>query len=207
MLVLGYNEITKNLPSRILDRDVPEGERFVRGDPTDKDTLLQAGIREEDTLIVALDSDEDSIFAVLLSRHLNPNIKIGAVVKKAETVEKIYRAGADYVILESEILSREILRFLLTPRAAKLVDRIILSDELEVLGVTLPEEYAGKRIRDTDIRKKIGTIIAVKREKDIIRLPPPDFVLKNGDLLLFLLERKEINKIREMMGRWISPRD
>ncbi len=207
MLILGYNEVTKNFNSVIVDKNVPEGEHFVRGDPTDKNTLLRAGIMKEDTLIVALDNDDDAIFAVLLAKHLNPRIKIGAIVKKEESMEKMYRAGADYVLLESEILSSEILRFLLSPQVASFLDRIILTRELEITGFPVPEEYVGKRIRDTDIRRKIGTVIGVKRGGKLIKNPRGDFVLKKGDILLFLLERKEINKIREMMGRWISRRD
>jgi len=207
MLILGYNEITKDFHSLIVDKDVPQGDHFLRGDPTDRATLLRAGIEKEDTLIVALEDDEDSIYAVALSRELNPKIKIGAIVKKAENVDKIYAAGADYVILESNVLSREIIRFLLVPRAASFFDRVVLSDELEIIGVDLPKEYEGKRIMDTDIRKRIGTVIAVKRKDKLIKTPSPKLLLQKGDILLFLVERKEINKIREMMGQWIYHRD
>lgn len=206
MLILGYNEITKNLRSVIVDVNVPDGENFVRGDPLDPNTLIRAGIKKENKVIIALEKDEDSIFAILLCKHLNPNVKVFVVVKKEESVEKAYNAGADNVILESEILSREILRSLLTPKVASFMDRLILSEDLEILALKLPLEYIGKRINETDIRRKIGTIIAVKREGKIIVNPPPDLLLKDGDILFFFCERKEINKMREMLAQWIYQR-
>ena len=206
MLILGYNEITKNLRSVIVDVDTPEEENFVRGNPLDANTLLRAGIKKENKVIVALEKDEDSIFAVLLCKHLNPEVKVFVIVKKRESVEKAYNAGANNVILESEILSREILRFLLTPKVASFMDRLILSEDLEILALKPPLEYIGKKIKETDIRRKIGTIIAVKREGKIITNPPPDFLLTERDILFFFCERKEINKMREMLARWIYQR-
>ncbi len=207
MIICGYNGITRGLQGKFIDENVPNGDGFVKGDPAKEDTLIMAGIREEDTLIIAVENDDKSIFITLLAKKLNPKIKIGAVVKKRETVSKIYKAGADYVVLESEMVGKEILRFLLAPKVAAFMDRIVISEDLQILGMHLPHKYAGRKIKDTDIRKKIGTILAIKRGEKIIRNPSPKFILKEGDVLIFLLQGKEINKIREIMGQWILQRD
>ena len=110
-------------------------------------------------------------------------------------------------MLESEMVGKEILRFLLSPRVAAFMDRIVLSEDLQILGMHLPEKYVGKKIKNTDIRRRIATIIAIKRGEKIIRNPSPETVLKKGDILIFLLQGKEINKIREIMGQWILHRD
>jgi len=206
MIICGYNGITKNLEGVFVDENVPEREGFVRGNPAEEEVLLRAGIKREDTLIIAVENDEKSIFITLIAKKLNPDIKIGVVVKRAETVGKAYKAGADYVVLESEMVGKEMLRFLLSPRVAAFMDRIVLSEDLQILGIHLPDKYVGKRIKETDIRKRIATIIAIKRGDKIMRNPPPETVLKKGDILIFLLQGKEINKIREIMGQWILHR-
>jgi voltage-gated potassium channel len=207
MIICGYNGITRNLEGIFVDENVPTGKGFIRGNPAEEDVLLKAGIEREDTLIIAVENDEKSIFITLIAKKLNPKIKIGVVVKRAETVGKAYKAGADYVVLESEMVGKEILRFLLSPRVAAFMDRIVLSEDLQILGMHLPDKYVGKKIKDTDIRKRIATIIAIKRGDKIIRNPKPGMVLKKGDILIFLLQGKEINKIREIMGQWILHRD
>lgn len=202
MLICGYNSITKLLGGKIIDENA-EGKNSIKGNPSDPQILIKAGIKKEDTIIIAMDSDEKNIYVTLLSRELNPKIKIAVVVKKKESVSKVYGAGADYVVLESEIVGKEILRYLLAPKVASFIERVIVSEELQLIGLKLPKFYVGKKIKDTDIRKKIGLIIAIKRGNDLIKNPAPDTILNEGDILIFLLQGKEINKIRGIMGQWI----
>ena len=202
MLICGYNSITKLLGGKIIDENA-EGKNNIKGNPSDPQILIKAGIKKEDTIIIAMDSDEKNIYVTLLSRELNPKIKIAVVVKKKESVSKVYGAGADYAVLESEIVGKEILRYLLAPKVASFIERVIVSEELQLIGLKLPKFYVGKKIKDTDIRKKIGLIIAIKRGNDLIKNPAPDTILNEGDILIFLLQGKEINKIRGIMGQWI----
>ncbi len=202
MLICGYNSITKRLEGKIID-ETAEGKNNIKADPSDPQVLIKAGIKKEDIVIIAMDNDEKNIYITLLARELNPKIKIAVVVKKKESVSKVYGAGADYVVLESELIGKEILRYLLAPKVASFMERVIVSEELQLIGMKLPKFYVDKRIKDTDIRKKIGLIIAIKRGEEIIRNPKPDTVLKEDDILIFLLQGKEINKIRGIMGQWI----
>ncbi len=203
MIILGYNEITENLPGKIVDINVPSGDKFIKGEPTDRDILKKIDIEHEDLVIIYLRNDEKNVLATLIVRDLNDRVKIAAIVEKAETVDKIYGAGADYVILESELLAKEIIRHLFIPQVANFMDRVILSDDLEILAIMAPKQYWGRKIQDTDIRERIGLIVAIKRDGKIIQSPQPQETIKGGDILLFLIKRKEINKIREMMGQWL----
>ena len=207
MIICGYNHITEKLNGKIIDENVKEGGNFIRGDPADERVLKKAGIENEDVIIIATEDDEKNIFITLLARKMNPTIKIGVLIKSAENVEKCYRSGANYVILESDILGKEILSSLLSPRVANLIDRIIVSHDIHIFSIFLPREYWGKKIKDTDIREKIGTIIGVKRDGKLVYNPPPNFVLMKGDRLIFVGGEKEINRMREIMGQWILQRD
>ncbi len=206
MIICGYNEVTRNFQGKFIDEKFCE-DGIICGDPAAPENLLKAGIKNDNILIVATEDDDKNVYITLLAKELNPKIKIGAIVKKSESVSKEYTAGADYVVLESELLGREVLRFLLAPKVASFMDRILISNELQLLGLSLPEKYTNRRIRDTDIRDRIGIIIAIKRGEKLIKKPSPDTILKKGDILIFLLQGKEINKIREIMGQWILRRD
>ncbi len=207
MLICGYNAITKKIEGTIIDENIEEGKGYIRGNPADPDILIRGGIKDESVLIVATESDDKNIYITLLARELNPKIKIGVIVKKSESVTKAYDAGANYVVLESELLGKELLRHLLSPKVANFMERVILSGELQLVGLKVPGFYAGKKIKDTDIREKVGLIIAIKRENKIIKNPSPEMMLKKDDVLIFLLHGKEINKMRGIMGQWILQKD
>lgn len=55
-------------------------------------------------------------------------------------------------------------------------------------------------IKELHLRAETGvTIIAVQRAEEIYQNPPPDFVLKTGDVLLLIGKRKNINKAIEYL--------
>ncbi len=186
MIICGYNEITRHLKGKFVDTNFDrEDENFIWGNPEDPETLRRAGIEEEDTIIIATGDDSRNIYITLVARELNPLINVGVVLKKQENVEKAYKAGANNVLLESEIIGREILNSLLNPRAAELLNMVMFSEALNLYAIQVPARYIGRRLRDTDIRRRIGMVIAIKRGDKIIKNPSPSTILHRGDLLIF----------------------
>jgi len=186
MIVCGYNNITKHLEAKFIDHSFDEErENFIWGNPEDPETLKKAGIEKEDILIAATGDDTRNIYITLLAKNLNPFINIGVILKKHENVEKAYRAGANNVLLESEIIGREILNSLLNPKAAELINMVMFSEELNLYAITLPRLYVGRRLRDTDIRERVGTVIAIKRGNKLLKNPGPKTLLNKGDILIF----------------------
>ncbi len=186
MIVCGYNEITKNLNAKFIDTSFEDSrENYIWGNPEDPEILKKAGIEKEDIIIIATGDDTKNIYITLLARNLNPLINIGVVLKKQENVEKAYKAGANNVLLESEIIGREILNALLNPKAAELINMVMFSESLNLYAIQLPARYIGRRLRDTDIRKRIGMVIAIKRGDKIIKNPSPSTILHKGDVLIF----------------------
>ncbi|NPA74858.1 MAG: TrkA family potassium uptake protein [Euryarchaeota archaeon] len=187
MIVCGYNEITKNLGNAtFIDTGFPDDrENFVWGDPADPNVLKQAGIDNEDTIIIATEDDTKNIYITLLARELNPWINIGVILKKQENVEKARRAGANNVMVESVIIGKEILNALLNPKVAELISQVMFSESSNIYAFTLPEQYVNKKLKNTDIRRRVGTVIAIKRGKKILKNPGANTVLKKGDVLIF----------------------
>ena len=67
--------------------------------PRTKQSYREARIGEARFCIVALNDDDVNIFTTLMARNLNPGIRILARANEPPSVEKLYRAGADYVAL------------------------------------------------------------------------------------------------------------
>ena len=67
--------------------------------------------------------------------------------------------------------------------------------EIEIDGYRIPEgsRMNDKTIKDLRVREKTGvTIIAVRRHKQIFTNPPPDFMLKKDDMIVFTGERENM---------------
>lgn len=77
-----------------------------------------------------------------------------------------------------------------------LFDKYEWLPEIEIDGYRITEgsHLVDRTIKELQIRKKTGvTIIAVRRGKTVLSNPEPDFVLKQGDYILFTGDRENMN--------------
>ena len=88
---------------QVIDDCGLDEKSFVRGNATDDDILLRAGIEKASTLITALPEDADNLFVVLSARQLNENLKIISRATEDSSYKKLKLAGADNVILPDTI--------------------------------------------------------------------------------------------------------
>jgi len=103
----------------IIERDKEKYEELtgrgyfgIHGDSTHTETLRNANIEEARALIIALNSDADAIYTILSAKELNPEIKVYVRANESDSLRKMKRAGANYVICLPAIGSREILNAL-----------------------------------------------------------------------------------------------
>lgn len=77
----------------------------------------------------------------------------------------------------------------------------ILKDiETEIYLIKMGAAVIGRSIKELNLRKKTGaTIIAIKRDKEIIQNPSPSTELREGDILWLIGSRQEINNARDYL--------
>jgi voltage-gated potassium channel len=76
---------------------------FLRGDATNDDVLLEAGIAKASSIVVTLPLDANNVFVVMSARQLNPAIKIISRLNYAFDEMKLRRAGANHVVMPERI--------------------------------------------------------------------------------------------------------
>lgn len=104
------SEVAKVLDAHNMRYTVVDKRRFYSvGNTLDKEILDEAGIMNISAIIITLDNDIDIIFSTLLVRKMSPELKIICCANSEESVDKIYKAGADYVMPFS-IVVEEILK-------------------------------------------------------------------------------------------------
>lgn len=97
------SEVAKVLNAHDMRYTVVDKRKFYSVGDT-KEILDETGITNISAVIVTLDSDIDIIFSTLLVRKMSPELKIICCANSEESVDKIYKAGADCVISSSAVV-------------------------------------------------------------------------------------------------------
>ncbi len=79
------------------------GYRIVRGDASQDDTLLRAGIADACCLASVLPNDAINVFITLSAREMNSHLEIIARAECPSTEHKLRRSGAHHVVMPASI--------------------------------------------------------------------------------------------------------
>ncbi|HWR72677.1 MAG TPA: potassium channel family protein, partial [Nitrospirota bacterium] len=89
--------VVESNPS-IIEKLESEQYPFIRGNATEDETLLKAGIKRAKGLIAVVTSDTENVYITLTARGLNPDLYILARAGEDGSDIKLQRAGANKVI-------------------------------------------------------------------------------------------------------------
>jgi Trk K+ transport system NAD-binding subunit len=181
------------LPYTVIDRTEIDGVDVV-GDATEPETLREAGIEDARSVILAIPDDTTTEFATLVIRDLSPETEIIARVEETESVRKMYRAGADYVLSLATVTGRMIASTILEDE-----DVLSLDQQVEIVRTAAPE-LVGQTIGGADVRSKTGcTVVAVERNGTVVTDVGPEFGIEAGDELVIAGTGNDIRRFTEQM--------
>ncbi|MFQ6089926.1 MAG: TrkA C-terminal domain-containing protein, partial [Candidatus Bipolaricaulia bacterium] len=208
VVVLGCGEVGRRLKELLRERgiaplmvDLEEGpEVDLVGDALEEETLKRAGIGEARTLIVALDDDIRGIFAILIARRLNPQLQIVARANEEEMVNRMYRAGANYVLSLAAVGGRALASHLLGREV------IALGKRVRIERLPLPPRLIGKTIGQARVRGRTGcTVVAVERQGRTEVEVPSQFKFREGDTIIISGSDENIQKFHRRFGKPPAP--
>ncbi|WP_251341420.1 potassium channel family protein [Haloplanus halophilus] len=149
----------------------------VVGDARDPDVLAAAGIEDAAALIVTVGDDTTAIFATLIARESNPDLHIVVRANEEADVQKLYRAGGDYVQSLATVSGRML-------ASTVFEDEEVLAYDKQVSVVRLPAgDLAGRTLAGADVRAVTGcTVVAVVRDGETItEVDPASFTVAPDD--------------------------
>lgn len=203
-----YNQacvIIESETDLIEDIELHEDVLFVKGDATDDDVLLKAGIAKASSLITTLPSDANNLYVVLSARQLNQTCTIISRASNEPSYSKLKIAGADNVIMPDKLGGAHMASLVITPDVIEFIDRLSIEGEStsnieELIIEDLPSEYRNKSILDLDLRKKTGcTVIGFKTpDREYIINPDATIKLVPNSKLIVIGSPHEINKLHEL---------
>ena len=174
----------------VVDLEQKEGVDIV-GDITHEDVLKRAGIEDASAIILAVNDDAMAIFTTLIIAKTYPNTEIIARVSDANSINMVYRAGADYVLSLPTVSGRMLFSIL------EETDEVLSTDTMYEVVRTRAPQLAGQSLEEANIRKKTGcTVVAVEREEQLLTNLKPNFEIEKGDQLIVVGSDETINKFR-----------
>ncbi|AWB27934.1 potassium channel family protein [Halococcoides cellulosivorans] len=176
-----------------IDRDAGSGVDVV-GDAADPDTFERIDLSDVRSVVVAVPDDTDSIFTTLVVRELAPTVEIVARANDPENVQKLYRAGADYVLAVSTVSSRMVAESLLGEEPMA-YDRGFGIQRVAV------GRLAGETIAALDVRSRTGcSIVAIDRDEQMLTEIDPETTLRAGDVAIVVGSDAGIETFIDLAG-------
>lgn len=215
LILLGYGDVGKSIidtlygsPFRFVVVDANEKvfenvdfEHLV-GNGADEDILIAAGVKTASFVFVALNDDTNVIFATLISRNLNPELIIVARANSVKSIEKIYKAGADYVgslsIVAGQMLAKMTANCM--GKSCRIDEDIMLYEgiEIEKCRVDKDSPLDDRSIEELDLEGRIGcTIVGIERGKIIITAIKKQTTIRAGDTIAVVGSNKQILEFKE----------
>ena len=202
-VVLGYGEVGRTVSTALEEADVAHTvvdrqERpgvDVVGDATDPEVLEAAGVPDARSVVLALPEDTAAEFATLVIRDLNSSAEIIARADDVPSVDRLYRAGASYVLSLATVTGRMI-------AAAVLDNEDVLALDTQVRVVQRPApQLVGTTIGRAQVRSETGcTVVAVVRNGDVSTEVSPDLRVSEGDDLVLVGTDAGVERFTEQFG-------
>ncbi|MGZ4851785.1 MAG: potassium channel family protein, partial [Halobacteriota archaeon] len=188
-IVAGYGDVGKRV-SKVLRSNgiehiiIDKHQGDVVGSSTDMAILKQAGIAEASTLLVTVNSDMDAIYTTLVARKLNPQMDIVCRAIRPQAVEKLYQAGADYVLSQSIVAGQVLVKFLAPRPPGTQLREVLLSEDMKVLEYPPGPSLVGRSLEHLRVRSRTGcTIVAITTNGATTPNPDPHQVIPEDSFL------------------------
>jgi Trk K+ transport system NAD-binding subunit len=202
-IVIGYGQVGQSVvnalaandqPYTVVNRNETPGVDVV-GEADDPDTLREAGIETARSVILAIPDDTEAEFATLVMRDMNQDLDIAARTEEAEAVQKMYRAGSNYVLSLAQVTGR------MTASAVLEGEPVISMNHQVTVRRTPAPGLAGDTLAEGDVRSRTGcTVVAVDRDGEVVTDLGPDFRVEHGDELIIAGTKDGTRQFVDLLG-------
>lgn len=139
-------------------------ELVLKGDATQDEILLKAGILKAKALITTLPTDAANVFIVLTARNLNPKLTIISRASDDGSDAKLKIAGANNVIMPDKVGGAHMASLVMKPDVMEFLDLITVqrADGINLEEISfdfISDSLKNKTLKDLEIRNKSGANI------------------------------------------------
>lgn len=170
----------------------------VKADVADERDLMELGLSNFDVVVIAIGSKlESSVMGTLVAKNMGTPY----VVTKAnnEMHKKILeKIGADRVIFPEREMGVRLANSLMY---GNFVEFMEVSDEFGIMEIEPLNEWIGKTLIESDIRRKYSlNVVAVRNSGKVDVSPAASRVFVKGDMLVVIGANDQIRRFLEKNG-------
>ena len=182
--------------------------QMLIGDATIDNNLKTAGIERAKEILITTPSDAANVFITLTARELKPDITIISRASEKETESKLYRAGADRVIMPDHLGGMFMAQMVTKPVVIEFLDLLTSRSRdrekyklVSVAYENLKPKFRDKTLEELQISNLTGgTVIAVKdNEQGLIPTPPIDTFIGVDDTMIILCAENDAENVLQIL--------
>jgi len=177
----------------------------LKGDASNDEVLLEAGIENARGLFAALDTDSENVYVTLSAKSLNPDIFVVARATIHETMSKLEKAGADRVVSPQIIGGRRMAAMALRPSISDFFDTLMQTEEVEMnlaeIEIQPKAKIDGLTIREAGEKFGIDALIISvleKGEKFSVNKASGNTLIKAGNKLIAIGTLDQVKQLEEL---------
>lgn len=205
ILIIGLGRFGRNLAATLakegaevmaIDHDEEAAEQVANevthvliADSTEEAVLKEVGLEHFDFVVCAMGSDiQASIMTTLILKELG----VKQLVAKASTLlhgRALEKLGVDRIVYPEREMAERLSLEILTPRFTQIMHLTVRESMFEMPA---PDRFDGKTLMELRLRDQYHlNVLAIRRSGSTQVSPKADEVIRKGDTLLVLGNRKE----------------
>ena len=189
---LGHDVLGIDKDEEIVQGLSNELTHIVAADVLDEDIYKTLGLRNFDVAVVAVRDLEPSVMCTLMLKECG----IPFIIAKASTSlhgRMLDKIGADKVIYPERDMGIRVGHNLAD---SNIVDYIELVDNLSIMEIETPKTMVGKSLSEAELRRLYNvTVVALRRNGQILVNPDPNDKIKEGDVMVILGTRDSVKAL------------
>ncbi|MEY4608983.1 MAG: hypothetical protein RL625_1200 [Gemmatimonadota bacterium] len=175
----------------------------LRGDCSDDETLMNAGIQRAGGVVICTDDDKTALVTTVLAKQLNPAVRVTARATTERAIARLKQAGADGVVASAQIGGMRLVSEMVRPTVVGFLDTMLRDTNrnlrIEEVPVSLGSTLASQRVGDLALHE-YGTgllLLAVRAEAgDYAFNPPADTQVRAGATLIVMGDPASVQALR-----------
>jgi voltage-gated potassium channel len=182
----------------VVDSDLSKLERlnityknliYVEGNLTDNESLAKAGIIQASGLFAVSGDDNLNLVISLTAKQLNPQIRVVTECQEISNESKMKKVGADSIVSPNYIGGLRMASEMVRPTVVSFLDFMLRDKDknLRVEEIPVPDHFVDKKLIEIGIKAfSHSLVLAIKRKTEWIYNPPDSYIVKSGDILVFM---------------------
>lgn len=188
-------------------KDLEEkGFLYMKGDATSIKALEAANAKEAGGLFSTLPTDAENLLLIMTARGINQTMRIISKAEQHESEEKMFRAGANGVVLPEFIGGLRMASEMVRPEAVTFLDKMLKGKgeavRVEDITVSAKSRLSGLKIKDSGLTDIEGLLlVALRKGERYIINPRKEEMIDSGDVIVFIGDEGHIRDVRQLSGK------